>query len=250
MSKMSYAEARAYVSQAFIEEEGRPGARSELQCLQGIGDLETGFGSTWTGPGIGSFNMGAIQKGGWTGAVFSYTDTHPNPDGTSTPYTIDFRKYASATDGFKDLAKVVYDAFEIRREALACASRGDILGFSTALHTPPVYYEGFGATDQERIAHHYNAVLASIQRQCAALGEPMPTLEPLPVIAPALFIGCTGEAVKVWQKIVGAKPEDGIFGGGTQTATRVWQKAHGLPQSGIVTQAELVAAGLAPSSSA
>ncbi len=246
MSKMSEQEARTYVSLAFSQGVGRPGTRPELQCLQAIGDLETGYGSSWHGAGAGSFNMGAIQKGGWSGEVFSYTDTHPNADGSSTPYTISFRKYKSATDGFLDLCKVVYLVFAVRRKALECAGRGDVLGFSTALHTPPVYYEGFGATDQERIAHHHSAVVSSIRRQAAALGEDMPEAQLPPVIAPALFIGCTGDAVKAWQAVVGAFPVDGIFGSVTQTATRAWQKTHGLPQTGIVVGADLVAAGLAP----
>ncbi len=246
MSGVSQQEARVYVSSAFAQQMGRQGKRSELQCLQAIGDLETNFGTSWHPPGVGSFNMGAIQQGGWSGAVFSYTDTHPNPDGTSKRYTINFRKYPNATAGFLDLCRVVYCAFSTRRDALACAARGDLLGFSTALHKAPCYYEGFGATDQDRIAHHHNAVLASIQRQAAALGEDLPEIEPLPTIAPALFLGCQGPAVAVWQHVVGATPEDGIFGAKTQTATRAWQASHKLPPSGIVCADDLIEAGLMP----
>lgn len=246
MSGVSQQEARVYVAVAFSQQMGRPGSTPALQCLQAIGDIETNFATSWHPPGVGSFNEGAIQQGGWTGAVFSYTDTHPNPDGTSTKYTINFRKYPSATDGFLDLCKVVYCAFDTRREALACAACGDLLGFSTALHKYPCYYEGFGATDTDRIAHHHNAVLASVTRQCAALGEEPPTIQPLPTIAPALFLGCTGPAVAAWQHVVGAKPEDGIFGSKTQIATRAWQMTHKLPPSGIVCADDLIEAGLMP----
>lgn len=44
--------------------------------------------------------------------------------------------------------------------------------------------------------------------------------------------GAKGNAVKVWQIIVGANP-DGIFGSGTESATRTWQKSKGLSVDGI-----------------
>lgn len=241
--KMSHRDMRQVVTAAFNQQFGREPNTSEAQCAQAICGLETGYASTWHPPGAGSNNEGAIQKGGWTGKVFTYTDTHPNADGTSTPYSISFRWYDTPFDGVLDVVKVVYCAFDRGKRVLPAATRGDLLAFSTELHRYPCYYEGMGATDAERIAHHHNAVLAQIQAQCADLGEPMPETQPLPVIAPALFLGCKGPAVGVWQKIVGAKVDDD-FGGATQTATRAWQAAHGLPPSGVVCQAELDAAGL------
>ncbi len=242
MKKFNEAEARQLVLAAFAEEFGREATTLEAQCLQAISGLETGHGSGWKGAGAGSFNMGAIQKGSWPYGVFTYTDTHPEKDGASTPYTISFRRYVNAVAGFADLAHVVYAANDRRKAALVCAGKGDLLGFSTELHKYPCYYEGFGATDADRIAHHHNAVLNQIQAQCAELGEAMPEATPLPVIAPALLIGCTGEAVKLWQKIVGATV-DGSFGLATATATRAWQTNHGLPPSGVVCVPELQVAG-------
>ncbi len=242
---LSHKDMRALVETAFLNQFGRQPTRPEAQCLQAIGWLETNYAASWKGPGIGSWNFGAIQRGAWQGSFFEYTDTHPNADGTSTPYKIGFRKYPDAVSGVADLCKVVYMAFDTRRQALAAAGKGDTLGFSTWLHRYPCYYEGFGATDAERIAHHHNAVLNAIKLQCAALGEPMPETEPLPVIAPALLIGAKGPAVEAWQKIIGVKV-DGDFGGATQVATRAWQHTHKLPETGVVTMGDLIAAGLAP----
>ena len=45
--------------------------------------------------------------------------------------------------------------------------------------------------------------------------------------------GSKGNAVEVWQIIVGATP-DGIFGSGTESATKNWQASHGLVADGIV----------------
>ena len=211
MSRLSHRDARQLCAAAFAEQIQREGTTAELQCLQAIAWLETNYGSSWHGGGAGSFNMGAIQKGGWTGEAFTYTDTHPNKDGTSTPYQIGFRKYPNAIAGFQDLCRVVYTLFETRRQALRCAGKNDTLGFSAWLHQYPCYYEGFGATDAERIGHHHAAVLNAIRLQCAELGEEMPETPTQAPVELALLLGAHGPAVERWQEIVGAKT-DGIFG--------------------------------------
>lgn len=45
--------------------------------------------------------------------------------------------------------------------------------------------------------------------------------------------GSKGNAVKVWQIIIGAAA-DGIFGSGTESATKIWQSNHGLTVDGTV----------------
>lgn len=238
-ARMSEREARGAVAEAFETVIGRRGSLVELQCLQAIGSLETGYGSSWRGTGVGSFNMGAIQAGsGWLGPVFSYTDTHPNKDGTSTPYETRFRKYRDAAEGFADLCRSVYTAFDRAERVLPAAGAADLIGFSLELHRPPCYYEGFGDTDAERVAHHHAAVVAAITRQCRALSEAFPSAVNLPPIVPALLLGATGEAVKYWQKVVGAA-QDGEFGHETQMKTRAWQFRHHMPPSGIVGSEEL-----------
>lgn len=242
---MKHAEARKYVTLAFADVIGREGSLSELQCLQAIGWLETNYGAAWHGPGVGSNNMGAIQTGaGWHGAIFAYTDTHPNKDGTSTPYQIGFRKYGTATAGFDDLCRVVYTALDRATRVLPAAGACDLLAFSTELHRAPCYYEGFGATDADRIEHHHAAVVNAIKLQCAELGEAFPDPTALPRVEPTLLLGARGPAVRAWQHVIGAT-EDGEFGPQTQLKTRGWQFTHQLPPSGIVTSAELIVAGLA-----
>lgn len=241
---MTHAEARKAVEIAFSDIIGRSGSLSELQCLQAIGWLETNYGASWHGLGVGSFNMGAIQAGpSWHAGVFTYTDTHPNKDGTSTPYSIAFRKYASAAGGFDDLCRVVYTSFDRAERVLPAAGACDLLAFSTELHKVPCYYEGFGATDADRIEHHHAAVVNAIKLQCAELGEPFPDPNALPTVAPALLLGASGEAVRAWRKIVGA-PDGLDFDGATQLKTRGWQFAHHQPPTGIVTSSDLIAAGL------
>jgi peptidoglycan hydrolase-like protein with peptidoglycan-binding domain len=242
---MLQAAARAFVAEAFQRTIGRAGNLTELQCLQAIAILETGLGSSWKGPGVGSFNQGAIQRGGWPGAYFEYTDTHPKADGTSVPYKIGFRKYANEVEGFADLCRVVYVNLGRGTRVLPFASAGDLVGFSTGLHQYPCYYEGFGATDAERIAHHHAAVVRAIHLQAVELGEPEPQTAALPVTHPALFLGCKGPAVGVWQAKIGVKVDE-EFGALTQAGTRAFQVRFGLPSNGIVGMPELIAAGLAP----
>ena len=45
--------------------------------------------------------------------------------------------------------------------------------------------------------------------------------------------GSKGNAVKVWQVIIGAAA-DGNFGSGTERMTKTWQGNHGLTEDGIV----------------
>lgn len=69
------------------------------------------------------------------------------------------------------------------------------------------------------------------------------------VIAPALLIGAKGPAVGAWQTAIGLTGDDvdNDFGPSTEAATRAWQHTHQLPETGVVTMADLVAAGLSPS---
>jgi hypothetical protein len=254
MTRFTHTEARALVAAAFTSVMSRAPSAFEAMFLQAVAWLETQYGSGWSGVGIGSFNMGAIQQGGWSGAVFTYTDTHPNADGTSTPYKIGFRKYSTAQAGFEDLCKVVYVANAQRKAALVAAGLGDVLAFSTALHKYPCYYEGFGATDAARIANHAKAVTGAIKLQCAEIGDPLPpsiahgyatqaSPAPLAPVTPALLIGCVGPAVGAWQAVIGA-PVDDNFGPATQAKTRTWQVSKGLPPTGVVQEMDLKAAGL------
>lgn len=64
-----------------------------------------------------------------------------------------------------------------------------------------------------------------------------------PGTAPVLRRGATGEAVRTWQKVIGATA-DGIFGPGTESRTRVWQAAHGLTADGVVGPASWRVAGV------
>jgi hypothetical protein len=167
LNMTTHPQARELAKQALTTVFGEEPTEGEVWALAGIACLETNYGDGWKPPGTMSYNMGAIQCGSqWTGARFAYTDTHPNADGSSTPYNIYFRKYASAIDGWIDLVKVAFvnRGRDIVREAARAKDWGSV---SAGLHQTG-YYEGFGKTVADRIHHHMLALEGAIARANAA----------------------------------------------------------------------------------
>jgi hypothetical protein len=242
---MNHQSARAFIVQGFTSQLERAPTRSEAQCEQAVGFLETGYGLSWTGAGLRSYNWGALQGTGPAG-FFLYTDTHPNLDGTSTPYQTKFCKYSTDAQGAAALTREVYQTHDRAELVLLPATAGDTLGFSTGLHTSG-YYEGFGATVEERIEHHHASVLNACRLMALELGEPMPDgSAPLPLPLAALHQGSMGEAVEAWQHTLIANgyacAVDGVFGPTTRTLTLFLQKKLGVAMDGVVGPATLAAA--------
>lgn len=204
----------------------------EIAVLFACALHESGFGYNWRGAGVGSFNMGAVQCGKWTGKRFVYVDTHPNADGTSTRYTACFRAYDSEQLGWDDLCRIMYQGpRKIVREA---AIRNDWHGVSKSMHST-VYYEGFGKTVEDRIRNHQRAMSRGINRALAVLGAQQVITPALVTIQdlPTLSRGSTSEAVKLLQREL-QLAADGIFGPVTQAAVRTYQTLHGLVVDGRV----------------
>jgi peptidoglycan hydrolase-like protein with peptidoglycan-binding domain len=199
----------------------------EVMALAGVANLETNYGNGWKGAGRNSYNMGAIQCGKyWTGSRFSYFDTHPNSDGTSTKYPVDFRRYLTPLDGMVDLVMVAYvnrGRDVVRQQARA----EDWAGVSHFLRLTG-YYEGFGATPDIRERNHLRALLRGIY---TARGEQAPRM--LVGCPPTLRTGDSGEAVKLLQTELGLSA-DGRFGPITTTWVSKKQADCGLHVDGIV----------------
>ena len=210
--------AREEAEQAIIRVLG-PGKAHLNEYLAAIAFLETSYGYGWKGLGAGSNNMGAIQAGkSWKGEVFEYVDTHPNPDGTNTPYKIGFRKYPSREAGWDDLVRVVFINRDRDKLVQPAAEAGDSLAFSRALHTTG-YYEGYGKTVEDRIRNHHKHVLRGL-----ADGEPAADVPLKP--------GDKGEAVKEMQRLLGIVA-DGVYGPKTKDAVCRFQSSVGLAPDGI-----------------
>ena len=233
---LSHSEARTLFTDAYRTKYAVTPDRRIVQPLQGVAWLETRYASGWGKAGAGSWNFGAIQSGRTPcdpSRSFEYTDTSPKPDGTSTPYRICFRKYASALDGAADLVRVMYQKRPI---VLAAAESGDLYAVSTALYDT-VYYQGFGKTREDRIRHHHAALQSAVTRIARALQEPMPDGSPIPrrtlrLKQPRM----TGPDVGFVQARVGAKVDDS-FGPETARKVKEFQSSRGgLVADGIVGQ--------------
>ena len=217
----THAEARAFAARALTRLFGHEPTPGAIKALAGVACLETSYGDGWKGAGKGSNNMGAIQAGRtWQGEVFSYVDTHPNADGTSTPYRIDFRRYATPEDGWQDLASVVF-VNRGRSSVLYAADNNDWRGVSTALHATG-YYEGYGRTVADRVANHCRALTRSI---AAADGATAPKL---PAQRRTIWRGNTTapETAELQRELRIAA--DGRWGDITDQALEDYQRAHGL----------------------
>lgn len=201
--------------------------------LGGVGYLETNYGAGWRGAGKGSNNMGAIQCGArWTGARFEYVDTHPNADGTSTPYRVAFRAYPSPLDGWVDLCRVMFTGR--RADVFLVASRGDTYSVSELMRRTG-YYEGFGPTQHDRIRNHMLALRRGVLTADKACGIAVPALklEGAPVGLPeTVRFGSRGDTVKTLQRELRIAA-DGIFGRCTELALAEYQAAHKLVADGV-----------------
>lgn len=185
-----------------------PPCEATLQILLSHAWLESGIaeaggGGWWTdktatggGDMRGSGNLGARQcsGSGQSGAYFrcvEYGDSRPNKDGTQTKYPAKFRYYidgvtpdgvhrsaadAAAWDFLHDVA-IVWGA-------LAELRSGDVRAYVKKLREKG-YYQGFGATVQEREDGYGRAVAAHLPAVASSLGDP----KVLPIVAPEFWGG-------------------------------------------------------------
>lgn len=235
----SHREFRTLVNEGFRRQFGREPTRPEAQFVHAVAELETSCGDGWANPEHDKANnFGAIQAGdGWKGATFGHKDSSPKSDGSSEWYDGKFRAYPTPIEGASDLVRVVYQAKPLGNDrgtmVLPAAQRGDSLGVSLGLYQSR-YYEGFGRSPEERVAHHHLALTKALERIALDLGEPLPdgraVSEPQPRV---LRQGQQGPDVAWMQRALGVEPADGMFGPKTRAAVIAWQRANNLKPDGF-----------------
>ena len=134
-----------------------PPTEAHLHVAMCVARHETRYGRSWQGAMIGSHNWGAIQAGrppAKTGYSRLYQDSHPNKNGSNTSYAICFREYPTDEDGARDLLRVL---FAKRPFVLRAAETGNLKSVAKEMHATG-YFEGFGATIEDRIRGYQNAL--------------------------------------------------------------------------------------------
>lgn len=129
-----------------ILERAVPGIVSaESLLVRIISVLESHYGDTWRGPGVGSHNWGSITAGpAWDGETFEYRDSRWNPETKrQESYVTRFRRYPTAEAGARDLHSLLTRGRHAVAAQLARAGRwGDI---SAAIGPGGTgYYQGHG----------------------------------------------------------------------------------------------------------
>ena len=142
-------------------------------------------------PFLGAHNYGAIQcgvvadkTGKCPGGCIPARDTSPRPDGSSVGYLACFEAKPSAEAG---IARFV-ELMTVKRPGIAAAlPSGDALQVAWAMRKA-YYFEGFGKTQEERVANYAAAIARNAALDAAQLRvanqvtyQPPPPPEPPPV---------------------------------------------------------------------
>lgn len=169
---MQHADARPIVADAVAAVLGPSEPLSVIQVAQAVAALETRYGRAWR-VSFPVYNWGAIQASRPPcdpAASFLYTDKRPD----GRVYSVCFRRYSNDDDGAEDLIRVLYAK---RPTVLAAARAGDLRAVAVAMRATR-YYEGIGATEEQRIEGYARGLAAKLDELARALGErPAATLD-------------------------------------------------------------------------
>ena len=163
-------------------------AAAQAWLESGVADPE--LGSWWKGAMEGSGNLGAIQcpkndPGAPHYRCAPYDDKHPN----GATYATRFRFYLEApgpdgsTRPAADWAMIDFlrQLSRARRpQTFAALMTGDLHAYATALHTER-YYEGIGATVDERIAGYAKAIASHLPTIARVLDQELAVITTSPL---------------------------------------------------------------------
>jgi hypothetical protein len=229
-SKALHEKARAEASAALVAR-GLSDETCVRQFLMAVALLETGYGYGWSGDGIGSNNMGAIQRGRLPCGddAFGYGDTHEGGE----VYAACFAVYPTRAAGWEALVSELY----LRRRGVLAAARDCDMMSAVRQMRETGYFEA-------PLTRYQEGIRARITEIASALGEPNPVPKagaggssaggsPSPAVPRTISRGARGTEVRMWQRIAGTTV-DGTFGLLTELATIRWQGRHELKPDGIV----------------
>jgi peptidoglycan hydrolase-like protein with peptidoglycan-binding domain len=133
------------------------------------------------------------------------------------------------------------DSYHLKGQA-ADISIGGIAPKEIAVYAESVGVPGIGLNDYEDGEGYVHLDSRKVKRYWIKTGKDgelktVPTHGAKPDIfseaMPVIRRGCSGYAVRIWQKIIGVSV-DGDFGSKTEAATVAWQKTNSLAADGVV----------------
>ncbi len=172
-----------------------PPTQAELQMVQAVSKGEGGYGlATYQllqvepGEGYGTVigssqqtnNWGAVQAGNPPcdpNTSFMATDSSPNRKTAENPkglYYACFKRYQTPELGCESFLRTLLIGSSTfpRHDVKAAVASGSADEVARAMYESH-YYEGFGATEADRIGHYADAIAKNAASIASALGEPL-----------------------------------------------------------------------------
>lgn len=151
---MTHAEAREIVRRAWRRVHGRDPSARELAYAQAIASLETGYGRTDQFAAMaarGQYNWGALQRGA--------PDANGNcPSGTTLGSDAGRPRCFLVFDSDEAAAAEFIRLLTTRHWPVIPAMRGSPEDVARAMRVRPVYYEGLGGSEEDRINYYARAI--------------------------------------------------------------------------------------------
>lgn len=168
-----HGKARQLVLAAWVRVHGPESVISlaAAQVIQAIGMHETGYGSAWTGNGVGSNNVGALQAGRVPADGVAPPGTFVGGDKSALgkPYKILFRAYPTLLDGWVDMIKLL----TVRMTKVAAVIHSpNIRDVAQAMHDSR-YYEGDATGGKNPVDGYAAALKRHVLAITKELGEPL-----------------------------------------------------------------------------
>lgn len=159
---VSHEYAARLIRDALREILNREPLRHEVQLLQAQARLESNYGMSWKGAGLGSNNWGSVHAPGCPEDSFVSYDHMPN----GRRYKVCFRSYESEMAGVRDFVRIALRTTNARN----ALKYGSATWYCTALYNAK-YYGGYGETKEERIGYYRRRLVGLVHINAKTMGE-------------------------------------------------------------------------------
>ena len=205
---MTHAQAREIVRRAWRRVHGRDPSERELVYAQAIASLETGYGRTGQFAAMaarGRYNWGALQRGVPGADGSCPAGSEPGLDASRPRCFLVFNSDEEAAAAFLHiLTKTCWP--------VVSAMRGTPEDVATAMRVRPVYYEGLGGSEQDRIAYYANAIRGAARAAGNSWERAGTAVRASSPILPFAILAATGTYAWMMLTESGMRARRSIFG--------------------------------------